>query len=62
MGSPSLRNGLVYLILLAALGAFLLTSISRNNQAESERELYDLNQLVTEINSGNVSAVTVARL
>ncbi|MCP4166633.1 MAG: ATP-dependent zinc metalloprotease FtsH [Chloroflexi bacterium] len=59
MGSPSLRNGLIYLILLAALGAFLLTSITRNNDSSNELEVYDINQLAAMINNGEVHALEV---
>ncbi|MCO6451542.1 MAG: ATP-dependent zinc metalloprotease FtsH [Caldilineales bacterium] len=57
MGPPSLRNGLVYLIVLAAIGAFLLTSITRNNQSTQEVEVQDLNQVVLQINNGQVKAL-----
>ncbi len=59
MGSPSLRNGLIYLILLAALGAFLLTSITRNNDSSNELEVYDINQLAAMINNDGVQALKV---
>ena len=59
MGPPSLRNGLVYLIILAALGAFLLTSLSRTNQAVQETQIYDLNKVVEQINNGEVAAIHV---
>ncbi|RME81543.1 MAG: cell division protein FtsH, partial [Caldilineae bacterium] len=59
MGSPTLRNGLVYIILLGALGAFLLFSISRNSDAINKVDIDDLNQLVTQINGGEVKSITV---
>ncbi len=59
MGSPSLRNGLIYLILLAALGAFLLTSITRNNDSSNELDVYNINQLAAMINNDGVQALKV---
>ena len=59
MGPPSLRNGLVYLIVLAAIGAFLLTSITRNNQSVQEVDVQNLNQVVQQINNGQVEAIEV---
>ncbi|MDW8269527.1 MAG: ATP-dependent zinc metalloprotease FtsH [Anaerolineae bacterium] len=59
MGPSSLRNGLIYLVILAAVGAFLLTSLSRNNQATPRVEVYDLNQLAAQIANGQVKSILV---
>jgi cell division protease FtsH len=59
MGPSSLRNGLIYLIVLAAIGVFLLTSISRNNQSVQRLEVADLNQLAEQIKENQVKGVTV---
>ena len=55
----SLRNGLIYLIILAAIGTFLLTSITRNNQKEQLVEVFDLNQLATQIENSQVKGIQV---
>ena len=59
MGSPSLRSGFIYLILLAALGAFLFTSVTRNNQSEEKVEVFNLNELAGQIQNGKVKAIVV---
>jgi len=59
MGPSSLRNGLLYLVILAAVGAFLLTSLSRTNQATPRVEVYDLNQLAQQIAKGEVKSILV---
>jgi cell division protease FtsH len=59
MGPSSLRNGLLYLVILAAVGAFLLTSLSRTNQATPRVEVYDLNQLAQQIARGEVKSILV---
>ena len=59
MGPPSLRNGLIYLIIIAAIGAFLLTSISRNSQTAQQVEVSNLNQVAQQIEAGKVKAIEV---
>ncbi|NOZ72059.1 MAG: ATP-dependent zinc metalloprotease FtsH [Chloroflexi bacterium] len=59
MGSPSFRNGLVYLILLALLGAFLFTSISRNSSSLNEVKITDMNVIANQIKSGEIKAIQV---
>ncbi|MCS7040609.1 MAG: cell division protein FtsH, partial [Caldilineales bacterium] len=50
---------MIYLVILAAVGAFLLTSLSRNNQATPRVEVYDLNQLAAQIANGQVKSILV---
>ncbi len=59
MGSPSFRNGFIYLILLALLGAFLFTSMSRNASSVDIVQIDDLNILATQIQEGSVAAIKV---
>jgi len=59
MGSPSFRNGLVYLILLALLGAFLFTSISRNSSTLNEVQITDMNIIAEQIQKGEIKGIKV---
>ncbi|NOZ51110.1 MAG: ATP-dependent metallopeptidase FtsH/Yme1/Tma family protein [Chloroflexi bacterium] len=59
MGSPSFRNGLVYLILLAMLGAFLFSSVTRNSESVNEVQIKDLNVIATQINDGDIASIKV---
>ena len=59
MGSPSLRSGIIYILLFIALGAFLYTSISRNNQPENQVVEVNLNELAAAVNEGKVQSIKV---
>jgi len=59
MGSPSLRSGIIYVLLFVALAAFLFTSISRNNQPTNEVVEINQNDLAEAVNSGKVKSITV---
>ena len=59
MGSPSLRSGIIYIFLFIALGAFLFTSISRNNQPSEEIIEVTLSELAEHVNSGRVQSIKV---
>ncbi|NUQ39728.1 MAG: AAA family ATPase, partial [Caldilineales bacterium] len=59
MSSPNYRNSFIYLIILAAVGAFLLTSVTRDAQAEPERTVPNLNDLAAQILAGEVKAILV---
>ena len=59
MGSPSLRSGIIYVLLFVALAAFLFTSISRNNQSTSEVIEVNQNELAEAVSNGRVESITV---
>ncbi len=59
MGSPSLRSGIIYIFLFIALGAFLFTSISRNNQPSEAIVEVNLSELTEAVNSGSVQSIKV---
>ena len=59
MGSPSLRSGIIYILLFVALAAFLFTSISRNNQSTNEIIEVNQNELAGAVSNGRVESITV---
>ena len=59
MGSPSLRSGIIYILLFIALGAFLFTSVSRNNEPSADIDELNLNELAGAIHIGSVQSIKV---
>jgi len=59
MNSQTLRNSIVYIVILAVLGYFLWSSLLSANQLKNEIEIKDMNTLATQINSGQITAIEV---
>ena len=57
MNSKRLRNGLIYVLLVVALGAFLYTTLSNRTSGTSEPT--SIAQVAELVRSGSVSAITV---
>jgi cell division protease FtsH len=59
MNSQTLRNSIVYIVILAVLGYFLWSSLISANHLKNEVEINDLNLLAEQINSGQVKGIEV---
>jgi len=57
MNSQTLRNSIVYIVILAVLGYFLWSSLISANHLKNEVEINDLNLLAEQINSGQVKGI-----
>ena len=59
MNSQTLRNSIVYIVIIAVLGYFLWSSLTSANQIKNQIEIKDLNKLAEQINSGQVESIEV---
>ena len=59
MNSQTLRNSIVYIVIIAILGYFLWSSLISANRIKNEVEINNLNTLVEQINSGQVKGIEV---
>ena len=59
MNSQTLRNSLVYILILGVLGYFLWSSLASAERLKNQVEIRDLNQLAEQINKGQVKSILV---
>ncbi len=59
MNSQTLRNSIVYIVIIAVLGYFLWSSLISANRLKNEVEINNLNTLAEQINSGQVKGIEV---
>ncbi len=59
MNSNTLRNSLIYLLILLILGYFLWSSLASANRLKNQIEIKDLNTLAQQINDGQVKSILV---
>ncbi len=59
MNSQNIRNGIVYVVIIAILGYFLWSSLVSANRIKNEIEINDLNILTEQINEGQVKSIEV---
>ncbi len=59
MNSQTLRNSIVYIVIIAILGYFLWSSLISANQSSNEIKIEDLNVLAEQINAGQVQSIEV---
>ncbi len=61
MNSQTLRNSIVYIVIIAILGYFLWSSLVSANRIKNEIEIKDLNTLAEQINTGQVQGIEVEK-
>ena len=59
MNSQTLRNSIIYIVILAILGYFLWSSLVSSDRLKNEIEIKDLNTLAEQINDGQVKNILV---
>ncbi len=59
MNSQTLRNSLIYILILGVLGYFLWSSLASAERFKNQVEIRDLNQLAEQINGGQVKSILV---
>ena len=59
MNSQTLRNSIIYIVILTILGYFLWSSLVSSDRMRNEIEIKDLNALAEQINEGQVKSILV---
>ena len=59
MNSQTLRNSIIYIVILAILGYFLWSSLASADRLKNEIAIKDLNTLAAQINEGQVQSILV---
>jgi c-di-AMP phosphodiesterase-like protein len=59
MNSQTFRNSIVYIVILAALGYFLWSSMFAAEHLKKEVEITNLNELISQINAEQVQNIEI---